>query len=201
MNVGNYYGVEKFPVKLVARAYSDWRNGSVPVEYVWDIYKNGNLVNRIETSQGIVYFTFNTPGEYDLKLTVKDNENRQNSTYFKAYIKEDTDTDGIADELEQRHPDIYTVGAKNDRYAFMIFPDPSGVSDVVRRYLKSSLAQSMRTSENNIITLYNEAATFQNIDAVFDNLKNIMDSNDILYIGIVGHGSLNGFRAYDDTYP
>ncbi|MCS7130427.1 MAG: cohesin domain-containing protein, partial [Archaeoglobaceae archaeon] len=44
VNVGNYYGVEKFPVKLVARAYSDWRNGSVPVEYVWDIYKNGNLV-------------------------------------------------------------------------------------------------------------------------------------------------------------
>ncbi|MDW8014166.1 MAG: hypothetical protein RMI31_06025, partial [Archaeoglobaceae archaeon] len=50
VDVGNYYGVEKFPVKLVARAYSDLRNGSVPVDYVWEIYIICNLVNRLETT-------------------------------------------------------------------------------------------------------------------------------------------------------
>ena len=200
IDTGNYTGVEKYAVKFVSRAYSDYKNDSLPVESKWEIFDGEELLDTLYGDA--THYEFDKPGNYTARLTVRDDLNRKSSRDFNVEIKRDTDEDGLTDET-----DIEPLTA-NDRYVILLnpghtietppYPTFPNLNKDVTENIKEFLPYNMKIPQENIKFLEYPNATAQNISDLFNGTALKTDEHDITYVLLVtyhnGPSGTNGFK-------
>jgi len=188
IDTGNYTGVEKYAVKFVSRAYSDYKNDSLPVESKWEIFDGEELLDTLYGDA--THYEFDKPGNYTARLTVRDDLNRKSSRDFNVEIKRDTDEDGLTDET-----DIEPMTA-NDRYVIGIFPKGYTLNTDVINSIKEFLPYNMKIPQENIRFLKDGGATVQDISDAFNETGALTDEHDISYVLLAtAHNGKQGTNA------